>query len=629
MKAPKGWWWTEGGGLDKLEDPERTLSAWLVETREADGAIAIAQAWERVSPGRRLQAEVDARPPTDGWDAITTASYEGDEGRQIEAIARRLGPLTYVVLVDGDRAAMARRGAQIEQWRRSLRPAGLHDESFAHAIPRPIDALRASALDAFVADALTRLEVPGAAIAVVHGDHVIYERSFGVRELGKPEPVTPDTLFLVASITKSMTTMMQATLVDAGLVTWDTPVVSVLPSFALGDAALTRKIVLWHMSCACTGMPRNDLEHIFQYDGVTPEERVASMRTMLPTTGLGEAFQYSNLMVAAGGFIAGHAFAPRASLGDAYDRAMSEKLFRPIGMASTTFDFDAVRRREHAVPHAPGIDGKVRPMSLDAERNVISIRPAGGAWSSLHDMERYVMTEIAEGVAPDKKRVVGRETLLARRKLRIGDPVSGGYGLGLDVGQYHDLAVVEHDGGAFGFGTSMFVLPEPRIGIVVLTNVRNDAPTEHLPFNAVVKRRVIEALFEEARPLARAELDDHVRGKARALARRAGSLPSPIDAARLKELLGSYENERLGTITLTSGPNGALLDAGEWKGAVGQRLAPDGAVTLIFLDPPFPGAEYVVGGDATHPTLTVDAGQTKYVFVRRDGHPRAVGTPAR
>lgn len=146
--------------------------------------------------------------------------------------------------------------------------------------------------------------MPGASVAVVAGGAIVYAKGFGVRALGTSDPVTADTLFLLGSLTKSMTTMMQATLIDAGAFAWDTPVTTALPGFALGDAQRTSELVMWHMSCACSGMPRQDLETLFEYGSVSPEQRVASMRAMKPTARLGESHQYSNLMVTAGGYAA-------------------------------------------------------------------------------------------------------------------------------------------------------------------------------------------------------------------------------------------------------------------------------------------------------------------------------------
>ncbi len=617
--APKGWWITEDRDVILLEDPERSLRLWFVETREADGEKAVASAWRRAAPQTPAPRadSIDTIPPSGGWDAITSTSYDAAGSKRVlEALARRHGEITYVSLIDGDPATVSRRGAQIERARDGLLPKGLRDESFAGIDPRPIDKDRAKALDAFLSQALDRLDVPGAAVAVVRGKSVIYERSFGVRALGTKDPVTPSTLFMIGSITKPMTTLMQASLVDAGSFEWETPVISVLPSFALGDAELTQKVVMWHMSCACTGMPRRDFEHIFEFERVSAEQRIASMKTMKPTTALGETFQYSNLMVAAGGFAAARAFSPNASLRDAYQAAMKAKVFDPIGMKSTTADFDAAQRGEQAQPHATAIDGSVRAIPLSMERNVLPIAPAGAVWSNLRDMERYIMTELSGGLTPEGKRVVSKKNVELRRMLRTGDLATGGYGLGLGVGQYHGLPTFSHDGGAFGFGTTMFVLPEQEVGIIVLTNVRNGAPTEYLPFNAVAKRRLIEAIFDGAKPLAAEQLEYFVKSKAKATAKALEQVQRVPDAARMTKLAGRYTNESLGTVSVTVTKDGAVLDAGEWRSAVGQRAGDGGAATLVFLDPPFAGSEWTVGGEEGSPTLTVTDGQANYVFRR-------------
>jgi len=626
LRVPKGWWLTltEAGEVLLLEDPERALKAWFIESREPNGASAIAAAWRRVVPGFSLKevGPPDAPPPHGGWESITTIGYDtGRSGnRVVEAQARRYGPITYSMLVDGDRAAMSRRGPQLERIQESLRPDGMREESLVGRAPRRIDRARAKELDDFIHEARIRLSVPGGAVAVVQRGAVIYERVFGVRALGQTARVSPRTRFLIGSVTKPMTTMMQASLVDAGLFSWDTSVTSVLPSFGLGDPELTRKVEMWHMSCACTGMPRNDVEGIFEFEKVSPEQRLESMKSMKPTTALGETFQYSNLMVMAGGYAAAHAFAPKRPLGEAYDAAMRRKVFGPIGMDSSTLDFAAAQRGNHALPHATTIHGMVRPIPIEMERGVIPIRPAGGVWSSLRDMERYVMTELAGGVAPSGRRVVSAANMQARRTIRIGDAATGGYGLGLGVGQLQGLQTLSHDGGAFGFGTTMFMLPEQGIGIIVLTNVRSGAPTEHLPFNAVVKQRLIEAIFEGARPLSTLQLEYFARGKARAAIRAVQHVKQTPDPARVAKLFGTYTNPSLGTVTVQAMADGVIFDAGEWKSAVGQRIE-GGVQQLVFLDPPFAGAAVIVGGDDASPTLTVADGQQTFVFTRGAARP--------
>jgi CubicO group peptidase (beta-lactamase class C family) len=485
------------------------------------------------------------------------------------------------------------------------------------ARPRPLDAAGTRALAAFIEEARARLEVPGASVAVVVGGEVVYERGFGVRALGSSEPVTPDTLFLLGSVTKSMTTMMQATLVDAGRFGWDTPVTRVLPGFALGDAALTGELVMWQMSCACSGMPQQDLETLFEFGSVSPEQRLASMRTMKPTARPGEKYQYSNLMVTAGGYAAAHAFDPGRSLGDAYDAAMRANVFEPIGMRSTTFDFDVVAAADHAMPHAADIDGVTHTLPLAVEHMVVPIRPAGGAWSSARDMARYVITEMTGGVSPDGRRVVSEANLLERSKPRIVADDGDHYGLGLSIGRYRELPVIEHAGGTFGFRTKMYMLPEQGVAVVILTNTTAVGGD----FTGVVLGKVLEALFEGAADgdTARARLEQHVEARRERIAQTLATLTRDPDPAWVRGFAGEYRNAGLGTVQILAEAGRGTIDAGEWRSAFAQKTESDGTVKrvkIVLVDPPLAGGEITVRGDATQPRLEVEyAGQT-YVFER-------------
>lgn len=604
VAVPADWHLAQSAERITLEDPDRKLRV-VVVTAAGDARSAIAAAWRQTAPDFGLVAgEPDEPPPSGGWDAVATVEYAtpAAAARGVRAEWRRFRDRGYVVLIDGDRDALERRDAQIATIVSSLRPAGMREDAIV-GTPRALDAAQ---LDAFARRALDTLAVPGAAIAVIVDGRVVYERALGVRVLGEPAPVTPDTRFLLASVTKPMTTFMQGALVDAGTLTWDSPVATLLPAFALGDAAITRELRLWHMSCACTGMPRQDIEGLFEWDGVTPEARIAVMRTMKPTTKLGETFQYSNPMVAAGGYAAAHAFAPDRPLAAAYAAAMQAKVFGPIGMASTTLDIAAVERAEHARPHALAIDGTIRAMPLSIERAVEPIAPAGGVWTTLRDMERYVQTELANGVAPGGRRVVSAAAMRERTTLRVRSDDRNGYGLGIDVGTYDGVRVLQHDGGSFGFGTTMFMLPDQRVGIVVFTNIRNGNPKEQLPFNAAVKRRVLELLFASARPLAEHQLAYYAKLRAR------GALPPAGDLAWVAPLAGTYRHPVLGRLEIRATPTGAELDAGEWRAAIARVVDGDGTAQLVVLEPPFAGARFVVGAG---PTLVLP-GQTTYTFAR-------------
>jgi len=368
---------------------------------------------------------------------------------------------------------------------------------------------------------------------------------------------------------------------------------------------------MWHTACACTGMPRRDMEFVFEFGNVTPEQRLAAMKTMKPTTGFGETFQYSNLMVAAGGYAAAHAYDAKRSIGDAYDAAMRKNIFDPIGMKETTLDFAAALRANHAMPHSESLDGAPHPIPISEEHFVTALRPAGGVWSSAHDMERYVMTEMANGVSPDGKRVVSQANLWERRKQRVRSGEISGYGLGLSVGTFRDLPMLEHSGGTFGFGTEMFMLPEQNIAIISLTNTSNGGA-----FNAAVQRKVVEELFEGAKDLAAPRVEFFAKTKHDEIAKTLEKVSFEPDPKWVKGFVGTYTNADLGKVTIAAAPKGGTLDAGEWKTAFAQKKEDDGTLKIIFTDPPFAGFEMIPGGDEQHPTLTLQDDQINYVFTR-------------
>jgi len=144
--------------------------------------------------------------------------------------------------------------------------------------------------------------VPGVAFGLVQGGKIVFADGFGTKELGTSEKPDADSLFMVASNTKAMTTLLLAKLVDEQRMTWQTAVTTLLPTFRLGDGKTTRSVLVKHLICACTGMPRQDLEWIFEYGNITPGSSLSLLGTMQPTSRFGELFQYSNLMATAAGY---------------------------------------------------------------------------------------------------------------------------------------------------------------------------------------------------------------------------------------------------------------------------------------------------------------------------------------
>src|SRR5215210_4784475 len=380
--------------------------------------------------------------------------------------------------------------------------------NLADTAPMPLTGERRATFEAYVADAIKRLGVPGASVAVVQNGEMVYAQGFGVRELGGTDPVTPDTLMMIGSVTKSMTSTMAATVVDDGWMSWDTPLVDLLPDFAVADPQLTPRLTLADAFCACTGLPRRDLELMFQFSDLTPDRLIAQVATLPLAAPYGQAFHYSNQMYAIGGYAAAAAAgAAPDDLYSGYQLAMRQRLLNPIGMPRSTFALaEVLASGDYALPHATNLDGQLQRVSpLVDERFASSVAPAGALWSSAREMARYLQMELADGVAPNGTRVVTAENLARTRAPRVAIPAQPGlpalfaetgdhYAMGWVTGTYHSQPIISHSGGTLGFVSEVAFLPEADLGIVLLTNGGQGAGT----FNYAVQFRLFELLFDQS-----------------------------------------------------------------------------------------------------------------------------------
>jgi CubicO group peptidase (beta-lactamase class C family) len=615
LSASAGWTVAQAPDRLTMTAPEGDLTVVLVEVPAADRDAAVAKAWAKVRPGFDLKvAQALDQPARRGWDAVSQIVYvtPAAEKRVVVALPRKKGPMWYVVLADGSEAAFDRRGAQLGTAVQSLKPKGLERESFAGKKANPLDAKRLAELEVFLEQARVTARVPGVAVAIVQGGQIVFEKGFGVRELGKPAKVGPNTLFMIGSATKSLTTLMMARLVDAGKLAWDAPVTQVLPSFALGDDAITKQATMRHTVCACTGMPRQDFEMIFEFGKLTVEDRLASMKTMKPTTAFGETFQYSNLMVSAGGFAAGHAHAPKLKLGAAYDKAMAELVFTPLGMKSTTFDFKRVAKGDHALPHPLDLRAQPAPVPITMETWVVAVRPAGAAWSSVHDLTRVLLLELGKGRL-DGKTIVAEANLMKRRESQVKIRDDASYGLGLFVEQLNEVPVVGHGGNTGGFTADMFWLPEHDVGVAVLANAGGANA-----FRNAVRRRVLELLFDGS-PEAVDDLAAAMQRQQKVTDEEWALVQPDPDPAWFAELSGAWAAPGLGRIELRTEKGKAIFDAGEWKVTAGKKVDRDGTVKLVTTGVPVAGLELIPRDEGGKKVLVLDAGQHSYVFERDPG----------
>jgi CubicO group peptidase (beta-lactamase class C family) len=608
----KGWHVARTDGLIVIEEPQRELAAAFLELAAPTAEEAIAQAWKRWKPDFARTVRITARPPaTEGWDEIVQNNYEAgaEERRLVIALARRKGATYYLTLLDGAFAAVQRRSGQLNTAMLGLKVKGREEENLAGRKAHPLDAARAEKFLSFAEEARQQAKVPGVALAVIQDGRIVLEKGLGVRELGTSEPVTPATLFMIGSMTKPLTSLLMARLVDQDKFAWDTPVTKLLPSFALGDPEATQKVTMAHTVCACTGLPRWDMEFIFEWSRATGESRVGLLREMKPTTGFGETFQYSNLMVAAGGYVAARTATRAKDLRHAYAAAMQADVLGPLGMTSTALDLDVARKREHARPHGRTLTFEPRPISIETERGVDSVMPAGGVWSNVRDISRWLQLELNKGTL-DGKRLVGEANLLERRKPRVKITDKASYALALLADESRGLQAFGHGGNTFGFTADATFFPEHGVGLVVLTNA-----AAANAYTAAVRRRLVEVLFD-ANEEAEKGLAYALKQVDEVIKKQLEEITLKPEAAFVEPLLGAWTNPRLGKIEIRREGDGFLLDAGEWSAPVGEHKDKSGARKVVLTGPPFAGFAFWPQENEGRPGLLFETAQQKYWFER-------------
>jgi CubicO group peptidase (beta-lactamase class C family) len=609
--VPAGWSISTGASFVILDPPEQDSHVAIVDVRASDAVTAVASAWAAYGPGRKRPLKLaTAVPARNGWEERQTFDYETspNERAAVQAIALRAGETWTVVIVDGTEPTFEKRAAPVSLITQSLRPKGYQRESFAGRKPQRLSPERIEQMKAFVEASMKKLGIPGASMALVDGGEVVFEGGLGVRELRHSTPVDANSLFMAASNTKGMTTLLLARLVDEKKLDWGQPVTQVYPKFKLGDADTTRQVLVKHLICACTGLPRQDLEWLFEFKRATPESSLALLGTMQPTSRFGEVFQYSNLMASAAGYIGAHIYDPSRDLGVAYDRAMREMIFTPLGMTSTTFDFGRALKGNHASPHGDDVDGNPAVANMAFNYSIAPHRPAGGVWTSAHDLIRYVQLELARGKLPSGKQLVSEENLLVRRQPQIQTGEDQYYGMGLSIDSTWGVKVVHHGGSMAGFKSDLMFLPDHGIGAVLLTNSDTGGMLLR-PF----MRRLLELVFD-GKPEAVGDVDGRAARYKASIAKERQRLVAPAAKEEVDKLAVRYGNMSLGDLTVRREQASTIFDLGEWKSTVASRKNDDGTLSFITIDPAISGFEFVVGERSGKRVLVIRDGQHEYVF---------------
>ena len=321
--APSGWSTTNNDKIIVFKAPEGNATLALVNLPTATNAITAAKlAFKEIDPDFNRTVKLNTEEASkNGWNAIREIEYQTSpaEERLIYAYTHEYKGQWSVLLLDGHLGTIAKRGAAARGMLGSLTRLGFSPENLSGRKAAIMNPDKVQALLDFVKTSIDGLSVPGAGVGIIQNGKLVYSGGVGVKNRNSGDLIDGDTRFMIASNTKGMTTLLLAKLVEMGRLSWSDTVVSHYPSFRLGDDITTKSVLIRHLVCACTGLPRKDFEWVFNNAPDTPATVIFDeLAATKPTSGFGELYQYNNQMAAAAGYVAAHLFYPEMEIGAAF-----------------------------------------------------------------------------------------------------------------------------------------------------------------------------------------------------------------------------------------------------------------------------------------------------------------------
>jgi len=417
--------------------------------------------------------------------------------------------------------------------------------ALAPAVPAVAQAPELEGLDRRIERGLAEWEIPGLAIAVVHGDSIVLARGFGVRELGSREPVDERTLFAIGSASKPFAAATVGLLVDEGDIGWDDAAIDHLPGFQLFDPYATRELTVRDLLTHRSGLTRGD----FLWYGTEHDrsEILRRVRHLEPTWSFRSQFGYQNIMYLASGEVV------REATGQSWDDVVRSRIFAPLGMTESGTSIRELEGRSNvATPHAR-IDDELRPI---AWRNIDNIAPAGSINSNVLEMARWIRLNLSNGTFEGQE-ILSEAVIEEMLTPQTIVPLEGGwrsmapaahfftYGIGWFMNDHYGRKVVQHGGNIDGMTALVGLMPEMDVGVVILTNLGSAGYTYPLMYEVFDRYLDVPATDWSAQALAARDslLSEAEAGRAEVeAARQAGTQPS----LPLADYAGEYEDAMYG-----------------------------------------------------------------------------------
>lgn len=459
--------------------------------------------------------------------------------------------------------------------------------------------------ETYVNNAMKEWQVPGVAIAVIKDDKVVFAKGFGLRDINKTVAVDEHTLFAIGSSSKAFTTASLAMLVDDNKLKWDDPATKYLPGFQVFDPYASRELTVTDLVTHRSGMARGDL--LWYASPYDREEILRRTRYLKPSWSFRSRFGYQNLMYLAAGQVV-------ASVSNkSWDDFVRERVFTPLGMKTSSTSIKAFGSDNVATPHAK-LDDKVQAI---AWRNIDNIAPAGSINSNVLEMAQWVRMQLGGGMYEGKRLISSaamKEMHTPQTIIRIEGLNASlypqahflSYGMGWFLSDYRGRKVVEHGGAIDGMRAEVAMMPEEKLGLVVLTNLGGTILPHALMFKifdsylgapqrdwCAEMLKTTKGLEDQAKAAEKKAEADRVKGTSPSLAldKYAGRYQSEMYG----NLVMSFEN---GKLVARFGPNftGELehwhydtfrvvwRDRVEGKGMVNFRLNSQGKVESVNME---------------------------------------------
>lgn len=355
--------------------------------------------------------------------------------------------------------------------------------------PTPVDDF-----DAYVDNVRKTFDVPGIAVAIVKDGKVVLAKGYGTRDIAGGQPVGADTLFAIASNTKAFTAASLEMLADDGKLKMDDRVIDHLPWFQMSDPYVTREMRIRDLLAHRSGLSLGAGDLLYWPTTSYSNREVAERLRYVPIKGgFREQYAYDNIL-----FGVAQLVIEQAS-GISYEQFLRTRIFAPLGMDRTRFNSDRLEPGDDvATGYAKADFSKLQPAPRMTWSNVAG---AGGIYSSVNDMAKWVRVQLDGGVISGEGEQAKRLFTEARQRsmwtmltpipvskpsvpeLAAAAPNFAGYGEGWSLSDYRGRKLVWHTGGWPGMVSRVTLVPEQKLGVIVLTNQEVGAA-----FNAVTLR---------------------------------------------------------------------------------------------------------------------------------------------